>query len=262
MSSDEISGFESVRQEIDGHPMVGLLSYARRYWVGLTLGVSSSLATRTSRLVPPIVVGAAIDRVINQSADPGMLAEIGLITADPLTTEAARLTMLRQLAIIAVVAYLIRSVTRFTERYLLESLAQKIQRDLRNETYDHMQHLSLDFFANHQTGAMMSILNNDINRLEQFLSTEIRQIIRVITTVGGIGLVLLWVSPPLALIVLLPVPFIGLASMNFLTWIEPKYKRIRETVARLNSRLENNISGAKVIKAFDRYDFEHDRVGE
>ena len=262
MSSDEISGFESVRQEIDGHPMVGLLSYARRYWVGLTLGVSSSLATRTSRLVPPIVVGAAIDRVINQSADPGMLAEIGLITADPLTTEAARLTMLRQLAIIAVVAYLIRSVTRFTERYLLESLAQKIQRDLRNETYDHMQHLSLDFFANHQTGAMMSILNSDINRLEQFLSTEIRQIIRVITTVGGIGLVLLWVSPPLALIVLLPVPFIGLASMNFLTWIEPKYKRIRETVARLNSRLENNISGAKVIKAFDRYDFEHDRVGE
>jgi ATP-binding cassette subfamily B protein len=191
-----------------------------------------------------------------------MLAELGLITAQPLTTEAARLAMLRQLALIAVVAYLIRSVTRFTERYLLESLAQKIQRDLRNDTYDHMQHLSLDFFANHQTGAMMSILNNDINRLEQFLSTEIRQIIRVITTVGGIGLVLLWVSPPLALIVLLPVPFIGLASINFLGWIEPKYKQIRETVARLNSRLENNISGAKVIKAFDRYDFEHDRVGE
>lgn len=261
VSSDEISGFETVRQEVDGHPMLGLLGYARAYWGRLALGIGSSLATRTARLVPPIIVGAAIDRVINQSAEPGILADLGLITAGPLTTEAARLGMLRRLALIAVVAYMVRSITRFSERYLLESLAQKIQRDLRNDTYDHMQHLSLDFFANHQTGAMMSILNNDINRLEQFLSTEIRQIIRVIATVGGIGVVLLWVSPPLALIVLLPVPIIGLASIRFLTWIEPKYKGIRETVARLNSRLENNISGTKVIKAFDRYDFEQERVG-
>ena len=262
MSSDEVSGFENVRQEVDGHPMVGLLSYARVYWRRLALGIGSSLVTRLARLVPPIVVAAAIDRVINQSAEPGLLADLGLITAAPLTTEALRLRLLRRLALIAVIAYLVRSITRFTSRYLLQSTAQKIQRDLRNDTYDHMQHLSLDFFANHQTGAMMSILNNDINRLEQFLSTEIRQIIRVVATVGGIGLVLLWVSPPLALIVLVPVPVIGIASMKFLTWIEPKYKRIRETVARLNSRLENNIGGTKVIKAFDRYAFERERVAD
>lgn len=133
MSSDAISGFESVRQEIDGHPMLGLLGYARAYWPRLTLGIGSSLTTRISRLVPPIVVGAAIDRVINQSADPGLLADLGLITASPLTTEAARLAMLRRLALIAVVAYLVRSLTRFAERYLLESTAQKIQRDLRND---------------------------------------------------------------------------------------------------------------------------------
>ncbi len=260
MPADELGGFETVRREVDGHPMLGLVSYARAYRGRFAAGIGSSLATRTSRLVPPIVVGAAIDRVINQSAEPGLLADLGLVAAAPLTTEAARLGMLRRLALIALVAYLVRSVTRYTERYLLESTAQKIQRDLRNDTYDHLQHLSLDFFADRQTGALMSILNNDINRLEQFLSVEIRQIIRVVATVGGIGLVLLWVSPPLAVVVLLPVPVIGLASMRFLGWIEPRYRRIRETVARLNSRLENNIGGAKVIKAFDRYDFEHDRV--
>jgi ATP-binding cassette subfamily B protein len=109
---------------------------------------------------------------------------------------------------------------------------------------------------------MMSILNNDINQLETFLSREIRQIIRVVATVGGIGVVLLSMSPILAAIVLLPVPIIGFGSAWFLSWIEPKYKGIRESVARLNSRLENNISGAKVIKAFDRYGFERERVGE
>ena len=262
MSAEESGGFDDVREAVDGHPMVGLLRYARAYWPRLTIGIGSSITTRLARLVPPIIVGAAIDRVINQSGEPGLLADLGLVTATSGATTAARLGLLRRLALIALVAYLLRSVTRFAERYLLESTAQKIQRDLRNDTYDHMQRLSLDFFANHQTGAMMSILNNDINQLETFLSREIRQIIRVVATVGGIGIVLLSMSPILAAIVLIPVPIIGLGSAWFLSWIEPKYKGIRESVARLNSRLENNISGAKVIKAFDRYGFERERVGE
>ncbi len=262
MSSDELGGFENVREEVDGHPMLGLLAYAKPYWRRLSLGIFSSLLTRLARLVPPVVVGVAIDRVVNGSSQPGMLADLGLITGEPATTEAARIALLYRLALIAALAYVVRSITRFGSRYLLQSTAQKIQRDLRDDTYDHMQHLSLDFFANHQTGAIMSILNNDVNRLERFLNDEIRQIIRVIATVGGIGLVLLYLSPPLAVIALAPVPIIGLSSAKFLTWIEPKYKRIRETVARLNSRLENNIGGVKVIKTFDRYDFELDRVAD
>jgi ATP-binding cassette subfamily B protein len=106
----------------------------------------------------------------------------------------------------------------------------------------------------------MSILNSDINRLEQFLNTEFRQLIRVVATVGGIAVILWTYSPKLAAIALAPVPLIGLASGRFLTWIEPRYKSIRETVARLNTRLENNLGGAAVIKTFDRYDFERERV--
>jgi ATP-binding cassette subfamily B protein len=78
--------------------------------------------------------------------------------------------------------------------------------------------------------------------------------------VGGIAVVLWTYSPKLAAIALAPVPLIGLASGRFLTWIEPRYKSIRETVARLNTRLENNLGGAAVIKTFDRYGFERERV--
>jgi ATP-binding cassette subfamily B protein len=262
MSGDELGGFQDVREEVDGHAMLGLLQYAKPYWARLTVGIVASMGTRLARLVPPLVVGAAIDRAIRGTGEPGILADLGIVSASTLAGEAARFRLLRRLAFIAAVAYIARSLFRFTSRYLLQSTAQKIQRDLRNDTYDHMQHLSLDFFANHQTGATMSILNNDVNRLERFLNDEIRQIIRVITTVGGITIVLWYLSAPLALIAVAPVPIIGLSSAKFLTWIEPKYKRIRETVARLNSRLENNIGGVKVIKAFDRYDFELGRVGE
>jgi ATP-binding cassette subfamily B protein len=213
-------------------------------------------------LIPPIIVATAIDRVVLQSGDPGLLADFGLVPADGIAGEAARIALLERLVVIAILAYIIRSITRFASRYLLQSAAQKVQRDLRNDTYDHIQHLSMDFFVSHQTGGMMSILNSDINRLEQFLNTEFRQLIRVVATVGGISIVLWTYSPKLALIALAPVPVIGLASGLFLMWIEPRYKSIRETVARLNTRLENNLGGTAVIKTFNRHAFERDRVAE
>mgnify|MGYP000339073546 FL=1 len=258
--SDEHGGFEGVRENLDGNPMWQLFGYARPYWPRLTAGVAASFVTRFARLVPPIIVGAAIDRVIRGSGEPGLLTTLGLLPQGTIEGEAARMALLQRLVVIAALAYLVRSVTRFVSRYLLQSTAQKVQRDLRDDSYDHLQRLSMDFFADHQTGGMMSILNSDINRLESFLNTEFRQFIRVVATVGGIAIVLAYYSPKLALIALAPVPVIGVASWYFLSWIEPRYKSIRETVARLNTRLENNLSGAAVIKAFDRYEFEHDRV--
>ena len=259
---DGHGGFEDVRENVEGHPMVSLLAYGRPYWHRLTVGVLASFATRFARLVPPIIVATAIDRILRGSAEPGLLAKVGLVPTGAITGQAARLALLETLVLIAILAYVVRSVTRFASRYLLQSTAQKIQRDLRDDTYDHLQQLEMDFFANHQTGGMMSILNSDINRLEQFLNTEFRQVIRVVATVGGIAVVLWTYSPKLALIALAPVPIIGVASGGFLSYIEPRYQSIRETVARLNTRLENNLGGAAVIKTFNRYDFERGRVAE
>ena len=260
--ADEHGGFEDVRENVDGHPMRNLLGYTRPYWPRLSVGVLGAVLTRVMRLIPALVVAAAIDRVILGSGEPGLLTDAGLLPSGTITGEAARIALLEQLVLIAVVAYLLRSAARFASRYLLQSAAQKIQRDLRNDTYDHIQHLSMDFFVDHQTGGMLSILNSDINRLESFLNTEFRQVIRVVATVGGIGVILYLTSPKLAAIALAPVPVIGVASAWFLTWIEPRYKSIRETVARLNTRLENNLGGAAVVKAFNRYAFERDRVAE
>ncbi|MFB6164943.1 MAG: ABC transporter ATP-binding protein [Haloarculaceae archaeon] len=258
--ADEHGGFEHVRENVDGHPMASLLAYARPYWRRLTAGVLAAMLTRLARLVPPIVVATAIDRLITSPGQPGLFAALGVLPARPITGQAARLSLLERLVAIAVLAYLVRSIARFAGRYLLQSAAQKIQRDLRDDTYAHLQRLSMGFFANHQTGGMLSILNSDVNRLEQFLNTEFRQFVRVVATVGGIAVLLFYYSPTLALIALAPVPIIGIASWRFLSWIEPRYKSIRETVARLNTRLENNLGGVEVVKSFTRYDFERERV--
>jgi len=150
--ADEQGGFEDIREDLDGHPIRSLLAYARPYWLRLSAGIVTSFLTRFARLVPPIIVATAIDRVVLQSGEPGLLADIGVVPGGEIAGEAARIALLEGLVVIAVLAYLVRSATRFASRYLLQSTAQKVQRDLRNDTYDHIQHLSMDFFVSHQTG--------------------------------------------------------------------------------------------------------------
>jgi ATP-binding cassette subfamily B protein len=123
-----------------------------------------------------------------------------------------------------------------------------------------MQRLSMDFFNDHQTGAMMSILNSDINRLENFFKGEIRMIIRAFVMFLGAGAYMFYLAPNLAPVALAAFVIIALATGKFIKWIEPKYKRIRELVAILNTRLANNLGGPAVIKSFDRYPIELQRV--
>lgn len=255
-------GFERIRDASVGDPMWNLFRYCLRYWQRFGIGIITSIFSRICRLAPPIVVAVAIDRVIGAPGDPGILSRLGLTPTDVIQAAEMdrRVALLWRLVFIGAMAYGLRALTRFLSRYWLQTSAQKVQRDLRNDTYRHMQSLSLGFYDNHETGGMMSILNNDINQLETFLNNELIQIVRVATIVTGIGAVMLWVYPKMGLIALAPVPLIGLASGGFLVWIDKKYRAIRETVGRLNSRLANNLGGMKVIKAFTRQGFEQQRV--
>lgn len=255
-------GFEEIREEIDGHPMGNLFTYVLTYWKRLVPAIIASFVMRLARLVPALAIAAAIDRVLATSGEPGLLAAAGLVPSEPIPPGATGLQvdLLYRLAFITGGAYVLQAIAQFTSRYLFQATAQEIQNDLRSEAYDHMQRLSLGFFDDHQTGGMMAILNSDINRLENFFNTEIRQIIRAIVMMGVVGAVMLYYAPRLALLVLALMPLIGVATAKFMVRIEPRYKRIRELVAQLNMRFSNNLSGIAVIKAFDRYDTERQRV--
>ncbi|MFB6212148.1 MAG: ABC transporter ATP-binding protein [Halobacteriales archaeon] len=252
--------FEDVREEIDGHPMKLLFGYVATYWKRLTAGVFFAVIMRVTLLVPDFAIATAIDRVIVGSEEGGILAKVGLLPKGPIPGVEARADLLYQLALVAAGAWVLLAATRWAARYLFQSTAQMVQHDLRNDTYAHMQRLSMDFYNDHQTGGMMAILNADVNRLENFFNTEIRQIVRAVVMVGVMSIVMIALAPRLALLVLAPMPVIVIATAKVMMWLEPKYKRIRETVARLNTRLSNNLGGIEVVKAFDRYEIEKDRV--
>ncbi|WP_227380721.1 ABC transporter ATP-binding protein [Haladaptatus halobius] len=256
--------FRDIRGNVDGHPMVNMLRYLHSYWPQLSLGILTSLTMRLLQLGPTLVVAAAIDRVIATNGNPGILAGLGLLptTGIPAGHTALRIAILQRLIGIAIASYALLAVTRFVSRYTFHKIAQSVQHDLRRDTYDHMQQLSLGFYHNHHTGGMMSILNNDINRLESFFNTELRELIRATVLVLVVGTVMYSIDPILAAFALLPMLFIAAATAKFMQWIWPKYQQIREIVARLNTDLANNLNGIDVVKSFNRYDIEQRRISQ
>jgi ATP-binding cassette subfamily B protein len=118
----------------------------------------------------------------------------------------------------------------------------------------------MDFFADKQTGEMMSILSNDVNRLERFLNDGMNSTFRLLVMVLGIAGILAYINYQLALVALLPVPLIGLFTYYFIKKIQPKYAEVRSTVGKVNSRLENNLGGIKVIKSSNTESYESERV--
>ncbi len=262
MARDPDGSFRHLKSNVDGHPMLNMLGYLRSYRLRIGVGLVTSLAMRLLQLAPAVLVATAIDRVVATGGEPGVLARLGLLPATriPEGDVVLRTAALQRLVVLAVVSYALLSVLQFVSRYLFHTVAQNVQHDLRHDTYEHLQSLSLDFHHDHNTGAMMAVLNNDINRLEAFFNTELRELVRAAALVVVIAAVMFTVDPVLAAVALGPMPLITLATARFMRWIWPTYQQIREDVARLNTDLANNLNGIDVIKSFDRYAVELERI--
>ncbi len=159
-------------------------------------------------------------------------------------------------------SFLLASVAGYVRGWALNRVAQDVQHEVRTDTYAAMQTQRLAFFDDHQTGEVMSVLNNDVNQLESFLSEDLQAGVRITVTALVIGAITLYLHWQLALVTLTMVPLLAFASYRFQQTIEPQYSDVRSSVGRLNARLENNIGGISVIKAFGKEPYERERVAD
>ncbi|ELZ74989.1 ABC-type transport system ATP-binding/permease protein [Haloferax larsenii JCM 13917] len=252
--------FEDQRERVD-NPMRRLFAeYGRENLPQFVLGVVASVVARVLDLLPPVVLGLAIDAIIRQ--------EKSFAAAFPVVPEAwlapfvpaARSGQFFFAVGIIVFSFLGGAAFHWLRNWGWNSFAQNIQHAVRTDTYDRMQRLNMDFFADKQTGEMMSILSNDVNRLERFLNDGMNSFFRLSVMVLAIAVVLLSYNWQLALVALVPVPLIAVFTWKFVQIIQPKYAEVRSSVGTLNSRLENNLGGIQVIKTFNAESHESDRV--
>jgi len=252
---DDEEVFEDVRDRVD-RPMRRLFGeYGRENAFQFAVGFVSSVAARLLDLLPPLLLALAIDAIFGNQP-------YSLLFVPAAWVPESQVGQLWLTISIIAGAFLVGAAFHWTRNWGWNSFAQNIQHDVRTDTYDKMQRLNMDFFADKQTGELMSILSNDVNRLERFLNDGMNSLFRLSIMVVGIAGILLFMNWQLALVALVPVPLIAFFTKTFIEIIQPKYADVRSSVGKLNSRLENNLGGIQVIKAANTEGFESDRVDD
>lgn len=256
VNTDEDDPFEEQREKID-HPMRRLfLEYGSQNKRAVVVGLLSSVTARILDLLPPILLGIAIDSIFRDEKP----FTLWLVPQNWLPTEKS--TQLWVMIGILAISFFGGAVFHWSRNWGWNSFAQNIQHSVRTDTYDKMQRLNMEFFADKQTGELISVLSNDTNRLERFLNDGLNSMFRLVVMVLGIAFILFSMNWQLALIALLPVPLIGVFTYKFIKTIQPKYAAVRSSVGQVNSRLENNLSGIQVIKTSSTEGYESDRVDD
>ena len=253
-TKEEEDPFAELREDA-GNPMWQLfVEYGRGERLQFAVGAVASVISRGMNLLPPLVIGVAIDALFFDRRPFSLpFLPTAWVPAEPWG-------QFWLSAGILAAAFLLGSGLNWVNSWAWNHFAQHLQHAVRTDTYDAMQRLEMEFFDDKQTGEVMSILNNDVNQLENFLTGNLNTAIRIAVMVGGVGLIMFLLDPALAVISFVAVPVLGAASYRFVKHIHPKYKVVRSSVGALNSRLENNLGGIEVIKSYNREPFESTRV--
>lgn len=151
---------------------------------------------------------------------------------------------------------LITAILGFGNRYLSERIAVHVGYDLRNRMYDHIQYLPFEYHDHAQSGQLISRCIEDVRAIERFSGSSIAELLRFALLMIGILAVMVSTNPTLAVIALLPMIPLVLMTGSFGTKIGKLFFEVDNAVGEVSNRLQENVTGVQVVRAFAREDFE------
>lgn len=211
-----------------------LLKFAAPYWTRYLLAVVLVFAVSGLNLLEPMVVKWVIDEIL-ESKNYGLLLYGGL-------------------AILGVAV--VRGMLQYFQNFSMSWAGQKAVFDLRNTLYRHLQQLSFSFYDRAQTGQIMSRVTSDVETAQRFLSHGLVQIISITVTFVATLIIMLSHHTKLTLVAMIPVPLLIWRVQVYSTKVRPMFWDIQQQLAVLTARLQENITGQRVVKAFARKDYE------
>jgi ATP-binding cassette subfamily B protein len=213
------------------------LVYMRAYWPQALAAFLSLVLVSAGTLITPQLIRQLIDNGIRAGDESLVLALAGAIVA----------------------VALVRAVFTFLQGYLSEKVSQHVAYDLRNQLFAQLQQLSFSYYDQAQTGQLMTRATNDVELVRQFVSQGFLQFISALVMLFGTAIILLLTNWGLALIALLVVPAMLVVMGLFIRNVIPRFKRVQQRLGALNTILQENLAGVRVVKAFNRGDYERSR---
>ncbi|NHC40518.1 ABC transporter ATP-binding protein [Bacillus sp. MM2020_1] len=216
------------------HSLRWVWGYMRNYRVKLFFGLSLVLVVSLLNMFNPYIAGKIIDKVIyghqNDLLWPFLEVMIGVT--------------------------LVKTVIRYRYQLMFERISQNVIFTIREELYTRLHQLDFSFYDRTKTGDVMARMTGDLEAVRHFTAWAIYIIFENVTILlFAIGF-MFYIHPPLALAMLAVTPIIGFLAFRLTSTVKPTFSAIREQFARLNSVVQENISGNRVVKAFAKEDYE------
>jgi ATP-binding cassette subfamily B protein len=214
-----------------------LREFLRPYWRRIAFATICLIGMTSISLIFPLIIRQVID--------------IGLANAD------LRFIIFSALAILGL--GVLRSILAYAQRYLTEWVSHNISFDLRNRLYDHIQHLPFTFHDRTQSGQLISRTIEDVRAIERFTGSGLAELVRIALLLIGTITLLYLDNAILASIALLPMLPLVVITSRFGQRISRFFLTVENALGELSVRLQENVSGVQVVRAFSREPYEAQR---
>ena len=239
-------------KQLIGRRIWEIVPYLKHYWKRVVGGIAANAAARAFDLIPMIAIGMAADYYQSGTYTSGMVES--LVNSSQLPSAELGFGLL------ILVSFCFLAVFQGLSEYAWQSTAYKVQHDIRMDATTSLMAMEASYFETRQTGNLMAVLSADVAQLEDIVSDASTSIIRIIITFTTAFLIMLWMSPTLALILGIPLVLIIPMVIWFSTRVQRKYRKQRESTGGIVAILENVLAGIVTVQAYNASDFERSRV--
>jgi len=217
--------------------LITIISAERRK---LTIASVAIFMNAGLSLLGPYLVGYTIDTHVQARDYQGLLLFSGILLG----------------------MYILAFVVNYAQMRLMGGIGQRMLFSLRNSVFEKLQELPLDFFNQNKSGDLISRINNDTDKVNQFFSQSLMRFIGSLITMTGAGIILLVINLPLGLAALSPALFLWVFTKFVSPWIRRKNEASLKSLGSLSAEIQESLANFKVVIAFNRRDYFRKRFRE
>jgi ATP-binding cassette subfamily B protein len=217
--------------------LITLIGEERR---NLTIAFGAIFLNAGLSLLGPYLIGYTIDTYIQTKQYHGVLVFAGILLA----------------------VYVLAFIVNYIQMRMMGGIGQRMLYSLRNAVFNKLQDLPVDFFNQNKAGDLISRINNDTDKVNQFFSQSLMQFIGSIFTMTGAGIILLCINLPLGLAALTPALIVWIFTKSTSPWVKRRNADSAKSTGNLSAEIQESLANFKVIIAFNRRDYFRKRFEE
>ena len=235
---------EVLGKAYDSRLMKRLLTYLRPYTWQVAVALLAIVMKAGADVLGPYLTKVAVDKYLAHSVTSHSFLDRWL--------NSAPLVGIAQIAAIYVGLQLFSFLLEFLQTYYMQWAGQKVMFDLRSQIFRHLQRMHIGFFDKNPVGRLVTRVTSDVDALNEMFTAGVVSIFEDVFVLAGILAIMLRMDWKLALITFAVLPLIFWATAIFRTSVRDSYRRIRVAIARINSYLQEHVSGMLVLQLFNR----------